>query len=432
MNNYHPATSILAPSHRWDESYPGRQITGSLMLLCVLLLGNREVLNFNTTPGYLFALLLLPLWIVEFRRYAFGPGFVALSVLCLANGMWLGTYARMDHSVSRSTLLGAIALFVGFVLIVMVLLWARRIFPIWILGLVYGVGMLSSISTKGLAADNFWKFALATPLTIIGLSLAAGLRGKYGKAGQMVELAVLGAMALLALLFDSRSMFGTLLIVIVLSLWQLLPRGRSLRNSLMRSAVSLSLVITTIYNVGTSMALEGLLGQAAQERSEMQLAMSGSLILGGRPEMMATFALFAERPMGFGLGVVPELPDIMIAKEGMASIGYNPDNGYVERFMFGHQFELHSLAADLWVTMGFAGLVLAAALGVACVLWILRHVVARTASALIVFLAVYTLWNLLFSPFYSALPTLGLAVGLMFSTRLHEHKSEAKARFLRH
>lgn len=396
------------------------------MLVSVFLLGNREILNFNTTPGYLFALVLIPLWIVEFRRYRYGTGFVVLSILCLCNGLWLGSYATVDHVVSRATLIGAIALFIGYLLIVMVLLWARRIFPSWVLGLVFGLGMLTSISTKGLAAENFWKFALATPLTIIALALAAGIRAKYGKLGQFVELGVLGTMALMALLFDSRSMFGTLLVVIVLALWQLLPKGKSLRNSLLRSAVTLSLVITAIYNIGTSMALEGLLGQAAQQRSEMQLAMSGSLILGGRPEMMATFSLFAYRPMGYGMGVVPELSDIMVAKEGMASIGYNPDNGYVERFMFGHQFELHSLAADLWVTLGFAGLILAFLLGMACVLWILQNVVSRTATALVIFLAIYTLWNLLFSPFYSALPTLGLAVGLIFNLRKQENQVQGR------
>ena len=402
---------------RWDEGYPGRQITGALMLLSVLLLGNREILDYNATIGYVFAAALLPLWIMEFRRYRAGNWFAAGAVVCVISGLWLAAFSSQSHDVVASTLLGALALFLGFVFTVMVLLWARRIFPGWVLGLVYGLGMLSSISTGGLAAGNFWKYALATPLTVIGLSLAAGILARSKVAGRMADLLMLAAFAAMALLNDSRSMFGTLLIVAALVGWQVLPRGRSVRNSMVRSFAALGLVIVALYNVGTSMALEGMLGEAAAERSAMQLQMSGSLLLGGRPELMATLSLMANQPMGYGLGVTPQLSDIMVAKEGMASIGYNPDNGYVERFMFGHQFELHSTAADLWVTMGIPGLVFALALGAGCVLWILHAVAARQASALVLFLAVYSLWNLMFSPFYSAVPTLGLAVGLMFSLR---------------
>ena len=42
---------------------------------------------------------------------------------------------------------------------------------------------------------------------------------------------------------------------------------------------------------------------------------------------------------------------------------------------------------------------------------------------LVLFLSVYSLWNLMFSPFYSAVPTLGLAVGLMFSLRSEREPS---------
>lgn len=402
---------------RWDEGYPGRQVTGALMLLAVLLLGNREILNYNTTVGYLFGLVLAPLWLAEFRRYKFGRAMICCAVLCLISGLWLSWYTAGEHTVVRSTFLGAVGLFLGLFVTVMVLLWARRIFPIWVLGFVYGVGMLSSISSSGLAQENLWKYALAMPLTLISLSLAAGIRARYQQSGLAAEVLVLGTLATLALVHDGRSMFGTLLVVTALVGWQLLPEGRNLREAMLRSVVSLGLLIVGIYQMGTAMALDGLLGQAAQERSVMQLEMSGSLLVGGRPEMLASLYLMANRPMGYGLGIQPELSDIRVAKEGMASIGYNPDNGYVERFMFGSQFELHSTAADLWVTMGLPGLLVALIIAVACVLWILHGVASRSGSALVLFLAVYTLWNLAFSPLYSALPTLGLTLGLMFSLR---------------
>lgn len=404
----------------WDRSFPGQQITSTLMLLAVFLLGNREILNYNTTIGYLFGLLLLPLWVVEFRRYRFGWLGIWIVLACLLNGLWLAWYSSQTHVFLPSTFLGALGLFVGFIVTVMVLLWSRKLIPIPVLGLVYGLGMLTSLSSKGAAQDNFWKFSLAVPVTIIGLSLALSLRRRNANAARAIEAVVLLLLAVLSLLNDSRSMFGTLAVVLALVLWQLFPPGRSVRLAMLRSVVTFGVLIIGVYNVGSALALEGLLGQAAQERSAMQIEMSGSLILGGRPEMMASFALIGNRPEGYGFGIIPQLSDIRVAKEGMASIGYNPDNGYVENYMFGNQFELHSTAADLWATMGVAGLFLALTLGIACLVWILHRISTREASALVLFLSIYTLWNLAFSPLYSALPTLGLAVGFMFRQRRHQ------------
>lgn len=411
----------------WERSFPGKQITCTLMLLAVFLLGNREILNYNTTIGYLFGLLLLPLWIAEFRRYRYGWLGIWITTACLVNGLWLSWYSSQTHVFLPSTFLGALGLFVGFIVTVMVLLWSRKLIPIPVLGLVYGLGMLTSLSSRGAAQDNFWKFSLAVPVTIIGLSLALSLRRRNATAARVSEAVVLLLLAVLSLLNDSRSMFGTLAVVLALVLWQLFPSGRSVRLAMVRSILTFGVLIVGVYNVGSALALEGLLGQAAQERSAMQIAMSGSLILGGRPEMMASFALIGNRPEGYGFGIVPQLSDIRVAKEGMATIGYNPDNGYVENYMFGNQFELHSTAADLWATMGLAGLILALILGIACILWVLHGISTREASALVLFLSIYTLWNLAFSPLYSALPTLGLAVGFMFRQRQKQRDVEIRA-----
>ena len=64
--------------------------------------------------------------------------------------------------------------------------------------------------------------------------------------------------------------------------------------------------------------------------------------------------------MGFGVGENPTPGDAYVAKAGMAAIGYDPNNGYVEHDMFGSGFELHSVFGDLWAHCGLVGLVLAA------------------------------------------------------------------------
>ena len=133
--------------------------------------------------------------------------------------------------------------------------------------------------------------------------------------------------------------------------------------------------------------------------------------------MAATRALLVHDPLGFGLGIVPSLADIVVAKTVMSAINYQTDNGYVENYMFGSQFEVHSVGGDLWALFGIPGLALAAVIGI----WSIRTVVVGTThgqgSALPLFLAVVTLWNIFFSPLLTSIPTLVLALGLILPVK---------------
>jgi hypothetical protein len=208
-------------------------------------------------------------------------------------------------------------------------------------------------------------------------------------------------------------MFGTLGTVLILVLWQLVPRGKNGRRSVPKTMLALACLGIALYDVLTSLLLEGYLGASAQARSVEQINMTGSLILGGRPEMAATRALFEHDPLGYGLGILPSLTDILVAKAGMADINYQPNNGYVENYMFGSQFEVHSVFGDLWARFGLPGLALAAVIAV----WAIRTVVVGIAhgraSALPLFLVNYTLWNIFFSPLLTSVAAMGLCVGLI-------------------
>jgi hypothetical protein len=158
----------------------------------------------------------------------------------------------------------------------------------------------------------------------------------------------------------------------------------------------------SVFQLGQALILDGYLGAETQARSIEQLRTSGSLVLGGRPELAATFALMRDHPWGFGVGSVPTAADVQVAKEGMASIGYQPDNGYVERFMFGGHFELHSVV----------GLALVAVLLGVLVVGVVRQLAHGTASAILIFAAAQSVWNIFFAPFYSSVPFLVIAVAL--------------------
>jgi hypothetical protein len=154
-----------------------------------------------------------------------------------------------------------------------------------------------------------------------------------------------------------------------------------------------------------------------QQRSVQQLNETGSLILGGRPELAATVALMRDQPMGFGFGTVPSHHDVTVAKTGMANINYDPNNGYVEKNMFGNGYSLHSVFGDVWAHSGLVGLALVATLLVLVVLGLGRRLSVGNASALLLFVSVKTLWNLFFGPFYSSIAILELTLALVLLPR---------------
>jgi hypothetical protein len=178
-----------------------------------------------------------------------------------------------------------------------------------------------------------------------------------------------------------------------------------------------AVLVFGIYQVGQGLILDGYLGESAQARSQVQIEATGNILLGSRPEMGATAALFLERPWGFGAGTLAGVTDVGVAKQGMAALGYDPDNGYVERYMFGQGFVLHSVLGDTWAAFGLAGIAL-----VVAVLWwsvgsLVTLVQARVASALVLFLGVRLLWNTFFSPLYSSTPLIALTLGLLLQER---------------
>ena len=113
--------------------------------------------------------------------------------------------------------------------------------------------------------------------------------------------------------------------------------------------------------------------------------------------MAATVALMRDHFTGYGLGVQPGYHDVLIAKAGFRSITYDPDNRYVDRYMFGTTFELHSVIGDMW-----PGWVCPASSrrspSAPVIFGIVRRVVRREAPGVVLFAAVSMLWNVCSAP----------------------------------
>jgi hypothetical protein len=375
------------------------------------------------TPGVVLAVLLAPLLIFALRRYRLAVALLAVAGLALVSGLVLAAFAGADYRIDSGNQLYSITFYIGVFVSIAALLWARTKVDTGTIALVFGVGsLISAVLGEGIGSGNPWKFALAVPVAMVVLAGAVLTRSR------VLQIMMLILLAGVSVIFDSRSYMATFLLAAVLLIWQLKPQRITRRGSAIRTAVLLAAVGGAVYLLGTELLVGGVLGTEAQQRTVDQLETSGNLILGGRPELAAFLALLAYRPLGFGFGVLLDLGTVNVAKAGMASAGYDPENGYVERFMFGSGVELHSVTGDLWSMTGIAGLALVIMIAVVVVITVIRRVADGTADGLFLFLACWTGWNLLFSPFLSAAPSLILLLALSLAPRAPESEEPSRSR----
>lgn len=387
-------------------------LTRVVAALVIVLIALRIELPLGLTAGTVLVLALTPVWLPAAWSYVAYPWVVILSLVSVISGVWLTEVASAGHAVSKAVLLEKTILLVGAVAGMGWILWSRRFLQPWLIASLFGVGLLLGIRPGvGRFVENPWRFGFSIPLTV--LLLAVALRS--GKRWLQWTLAL--ALGVVSAANGGRSAFAILVLVAVFVLWQGRPTVEVRRASVMRLLLFTGVLVLAAYSVGQAVILDGYLGEETQMRTQSQVDASGSMLLGGRPEAAATAALILERPIGYGAGTIPSLGDIQVAKSGMAGINYDPNNRYVEQYMFAGRFELHSVLGDLWIWFGIPGAILAVAFVVVVVRRVSELVTARAASGIVLFLAAKTLWDVAFGPLYSAVPLLVLALGLLLVPR---------------
>lgn len=419
-----PPTAVRVARPRASDPGGSRvteHLTTAVVVLVVLLIPLRVQLANGVTLGLLAGIALAPVWLGRLRAYRGGTTAVLLITGAMASGLWLTTLASVDHQIADHHIRMWVGLMLTFATTVGVVLWARQRLHIGTVAAIYGLGMLGSSVINGFSASNPWKGGYSLPLTVLLLGIA------WRTGRRTLELVLALGLAAVSAMNDSRSHFAMVLLASAIVFWQMIPRAHTRRRR--RSPFGATVVLVTIgvaiYSLGQALILEGHLGEATQARSQEQIARSGSILLGGRPEIGATQALVAHRPFGFGFGTKPTLEDINVAKTGMSRLGYDPDNGYVENYMFGDGIKLHSLVGDTWALFGLVGLAMTAFLTWALVRRLSVDLSTSTASALTAFLTARLLWDVGFGGFYGSLPILGLAIGVALLPRGHSRTRKA-------
>lgn len=388
-----------------------------LAALVLVLIGVRIEFPLGLTAGYIIVIALSPVWFPVLRHYRGGMTIFVTSLVCLVSGLWLNELAAPTHSISRGETVGVIVSLLGILCCIGFVLWARQVLPDSYVALWFGVGLLASVTgTSSMYSDNPWRFGFSFAVTVIALALAHLVGRRW------IELVVIVVLTVVNMLTDARSAFATLFLTGILVAWQMRPQGAKGRQSLRRKSglgviVGMGALAAVVFYLAQKAILAGYFGEATRARTVEQLNAAGSLILGGRPELAATLGLMQHRPLGFGAGTMLNPDDLLAAKQGMASINYAPDNGYVEKYMFGGHIELHSVFGDLWAHFGIPGLLLAVVLLVLLVWGLAAAIAGNRASGVVVFLAVNAVWTILFGPLYGATRMVILVMGLILVRR---------------
>jgi hypothetical protein len=404
------SVAALAPGHQLPElaKDPYLQATAIIVHLAVVVVGLDFGIGAATSATLPLAMVLGPLWIGAIRKYTLAPLITCLMAACVFSGLVLTMSAAQDHRVSiagRNQMLGLLLSgAAAFVLI----LWARLEMPLYRVVALYGFGGVVGAVLDGRMS---WKFGVALPATflILGLLERSGLRVRCVVATM--------ALGLFGVMDDYRSYFAFCLLAATLTVWQMRPAlGDGRPPNRWWPAILIAGAAIAMYLLTSTLITAGYLGEDVQVRSEEQIERSGSLLAGGRPEWAATLELMRLKPSGYGVGVIPNLEDIHVAKRGLDSIniGLNPER---DRYMFGTEFRLHSIVADLWVRYGVIGLALAGAILVGVVRSLSFRLAERAAPTSIILASLLALWSLPFEPSYTYWVRVCVALGLVLVPR---------------
>lgn len=364
-------------------------------LFPITTLGLAGVASLNL--GVLVAALTIPLWVsasAEFR------GARILQILMLATvlgGGILLVAAAQSHEFALERALGISLAMVLSPVALGFLLWARKLLGLASVGLLYGLGALIDNAVRFQEwGENGWKYGYSWAVAVILLSLVVGLRRE-----KLATAAVFLALVIPSVLGGYRTLM--VFCVVALALFLFMDWNRR-QERFPRVPLLLGLVVgcaALAYAVLTWLSLSGLLGLEVQSKSEYAIKETGSVLVGGRVEWSATLALMNERFFGFGPGVIPSEADIEVGKQGLAGIGANPESQHANTYIFDGQFRLHSIFGDLWTNFGIPGLVLAIAAAILAIVALIRFGERDRASGLQILLALWLLWDIVFSPFDS-------------------------------
>lgn len=297
---------------------------------------------------------------------------------------------------------------------ILVLAATPRRARLFALGLATGGILGYFIAPSIFSAVYPWKFAFGLPVAFV---LATLLSGSIGNRLPLLSVGGFVFFGGLNLFLGFRNLGGiSLLTGGYLLLSAFTGRRQAVLDwSMRRTAAGLLLLAVGIFGTlqlyGVA-ASQGFLGSAAQAEYESQSGALGVLI-GGRQDILVTSQAVIDSPiLGHG-SWAKDLKYVDVLVQRLSDLGYVAATDYYESGLIPQ----HSFVMGSWVWAGFLGAAFwLSVLGVA--VWVLANLyVSRLELApLVVFFAMFLMWNIVFSPYGAGARVLacyGLAVCLL-------------------
>lgn len=233
---------------------------------------------------------------------------------------------------------------------------------------------------------NDWKYAISVWVTV-GLLVAVHRRSLAWKIPVVLGIVVVSAMN------DTRGIIAMVAAGAVVDLVARTGGAKAYR-------ICTSIVGSIVVSVSAfQLAVVGAFGSNIQNTMLMQTERGPlSLLRAARPESGGNVALIASEPFRFVIDDAVTADQAAIIRNSFSQVDRDPNSIYVTRGVL-EGAELHSVAADLWMHLGFIGLVLALVFGAYFVILGIRALRSQSRLAgVIVFISLRGVWDLLFSP----------------------------------
>ncbi|MBO3725114.1 hypothetical protein J5X07_08765 [Actinomyces bowdenii] len=383
-----------------------RQVAAVVLLA---LIGVRRDLVGSMAVGDLVALAAMPVtWSAVRQQRRFSP-LLLLGTLAGFTGLLLSWTVGPTFHVSGSHQRAMVMSLLALPWSTAAFVWGARHLNAHRAAAALSCGMLLSALPLLLTNDNPWKFGIGVPTTLMVLAL-------INHRGRLPQLLALTVLAAVFTAYDARLLPAFLGIIAATMIWQATaswfrwklpaPRPLAIIQAFVLALIGIGSIITVL-----AASASGSLGVDAQARTLAQSQGESSFLLNARPELGASWALLRHRPWGYGAGVLPRYEDIQVAKDGMAALGYDPSNGYVENFMFGNGFELHSALMNVWVAASLPGAALMVLIIGLALTTLLRDLGGPRITPWLFLAGMVVLQNILVGPWVVLPPYLPLLLG---------------------
>lgn len=382
----------------------------------------------SLTPGVLLSVLMAGPIVATCTRYRKLVLVLVATGLCLVSAPVLVALSAREHEIDVTNAWATSSFLAIGVWSFLATLWARQMVGARAIAVAFSLGVaLQGLLTPSQWSGDPWKYAFAWPVAVLFAALIQERNSRW------LTVIATGAVAMLSTIFDYRSFIGFCALGLTIFLWRWNRVNRLSRSRVMGSFAILVGAAYAVYKAGIWLSLNGYLGLRNQLVTAAQIDAGGSALAAGRSESGAAFSLFAYNPFGFGPGVVPTSNDAIVAKTGLLSRGADINGTYVNDYLLGDGFKLHSVLGDFWVNFGVAGLALGAIFLGLLLVMLVAQISARRPAFLPIFVVLVGLWDMLFSPLGSNLHEVlfALALGLQPNLRAdHSKYSEPRRKFV--